>query len=448
MLSFFWLIIVVLFFIILWTTSRAAVLAAFFILFPLITRTLALTYVDLEGPIYSYEIGEEVGGGSSMPLFAISVIAFILPLILMFRAQSLRDLLKESSIKHVLSKNVVSSVFIFLLLFVFVLYFDLISRGIIPLFQGIDRLEYNRDMAGIFHPYVFDFGFLFASISSIFFVYPRVLGREFDFRFLLIYFFIIVYYALTGNRFSAFYSFTSFFLLPLAVLLVLSRIGRLKALNHSRSVLSRILVARSTVIFSVLLLLFSVGWLLKTNLTSVRSYEDPTDQFLQRSIVQPIQLWWKTWEGIRESSTDAGLTWEAAFFNPIDPTRNTSIQALMIKNLGYQRAGELLDNGQQYAGGYPEILFELFTPTTAILTALIFGFSTAWFLRLAVLSIARGQILTALMSIYIYFGFSLLYIGGMLNFLIVWSFWIKLATLFTSMYLEQRWAFVCYRKIN
>jgi hypothetical protein len=437
MVSIFWLIVVLLIFVKLWITSRAAVIAAFFILFPLISRTFALAYVDLEGPIFSYEIGEDVGGGPSMPFFAISVIAFLLPLTFMFRTLRLRVLLMETSKTRHFSKTVQKSIFIFLILFVFVLYVDLFSRGPIPLFHGIDRLDYNRDMAGSFHPYVFDFGFLLAALISIFFVYPRVLGKEFDFRFLLIYSLIMVYYALTGNRFSAFYSFTSFFFIPIAVLPLLSRLGRLAPLVGGKSVLHKIIVAKSTLFILLSFLFFCVGWLLWNNLVSVRGYDDPAEQFLQRSIVQPIQLWWKTWEGLNERSTDATLTWETAFFNPIDPTRNTSIQALMINNLGYQRAGELLENGQQYAGGYPEILFELFTTSVAVLIAFIFGFVTSWFLRLTLLSIARGHILTALMSVYIFFGFSLLYIGGMLNFLLVWSFWIKVAAFIVVRYLEK-----------
>jgi hypothetical protein len=110
----------------------------------------------------------------------------------------------------------------------------------------------------------------------------------------------------------------------------------------------------------------------------------------------------------------------------------------MIKNLGDDRAAELLNNGQQYAGGYPEILFELFGPGPAIVAALLFGFITAFLLRLVVGSVLVGRVVTAFLAAYVFYGFSLLYIGGMLNFLIVWTFWVKCAALL-ALYVFGRW---------
>ena len=417
--------------------NRAAALAGFFVLFSLLTRTAALTYVDLAGPIYAVELEDDVGGGPSMPLFATAVLAFIVPLAMLFRPSRLKVLLRSVRATSIVHRGLVNLVLVLVSLFVIALYIDMFWRETIPLFQGIDRLDYNRDMAGPIHPFVFDFGFLLATLIGTMMVYPRVRGREFDFRFLAIYVAVITYYALTGNRFSAFYSFTSFFVIPIAAVPMLAQIGYLPPAPRRRTLVARVLVARTTVIVAISLLGLALAGLLAYNLTSVRGYDDPAEQFLQRSVVQPVQLWWMTWHSLSERSTDAGLAWDAAFLNPLDPTRNTSIQALMIKNLGGARASELLDNGQQYAGGYPEILFELLGPSAALAVALAFGIASAWLLRLIVLSVARGHLLTGVLATYVFFGFSLLYIGGMLNFLLAWTFWVKCFALAVAAYLEN-----------
>lgn len=417
--------------------NRAAALAGFFLLFSLLTRTVALTYVDLAGPIYAVELEDDVGGGPSMPLFATAVLAFIVPLTILFRPSKLEMLLRSGRVMSNMHRGLANLVFVLVSIFVIALYVDMLWRETIPLFQGIDRLDYNRYFAGPIHPFAFDFGFLLATLIGTMMVYPRVRGREFDFRFLAIYVAVITYYALTGNRFSAFYSFTSFFVIPIAAVPMLAQLGYLPAAPKRRTFFARVLVARTTVVVAISLLGLALAELLAYSLTSVRGYDDPADQFLQRSVVQPVQLWWMTWHGLSESSTNAGLAWDAAFLNPLDPTRNTSIQALMIKNLGGARAGELLDNGQQYAGGYPEILFELLGPITALAVALAFGIATAWLLRLIVLSVVRGHLLTAVLATYVFFGFSLLYIGGMLNFLLAWTFWMKCFALTVAAHLEN-----------
>lgn len=75
------------------------------------------------------------------------------------------------------------------------------------------------------------------------------------------------------------------------------------------------------------------------------------------------------------------------------------MQLLMMKNLALDRAAELLDMGQQYTGGFPEVLFELLGP---------------WFAR-----------------------FSLLLVSGILNFLVAWTFWLKCSMLAVAYIVER-----------
>jgi len=417
---------------------RAAALAGFFVLFSLITRTLALGYVDLFGPFYATELQDEVGGGQSMPLYAASVLMFLLPLAFVFRPNALARLLPEPSHRAPPSELLGHAVFIAVSFFIIALYGDMMTRGPIPLLAGIDRLDYATSMAGPLHPIVMEQGFLLAGLIGVMMVAPRVAGCDFDFRFLVLYFALILYLALTGNRFSAFYSFTSFFVIPFGAIAALASADRMPPPHGKRGPIKAFLCTQSAVVVGLGALALALAGLIVNSLVTVRGYDDPTEQFVQRTLVQPVQLWWTTWRDLQESGADGNLAWDAAFVNPLDASRNTSIQALMIKNLGIDRAAELLDNGQQYAGGYPEILVELLGPLLALPVALLFGLVTSLLLRLIVVATAHGRVLTATLGIYVFYGFSLLYIGGMLNFLLVWTFWAKIAVLCAVYVVERR----------
>lgn len=426
-----------------WMTRerKAAVLAGVFLLFSLITRVIALLYVDLAGPLYSDQLETFIGGGPSMPLFAGAVLVFLLPLAFFFRRRAVLKVMKPSSHPRALYNPtlLLNGVFVALAIFVAAAYIDMVFRGPIPLLTGMDRLEYNKDYAGPLHDILNDNGFLIAFLLGLTFVYPRVHGHDFKTGALVLYGVIMVYFALTGNRFSAFYAFTSFFIIPLATLPLLASVGRLKPPPRKRSDVIRFLLsplARYLVGFGALLFLVA---LLLNSVVNVRAYDDPANLFFQRILVQPIELWWASWAELQNySDTSFTTAWYELFINPLDASRNTSVRLLMINSLGYERAAELAEFGTQFAGGYPEIFFELLGVWRALPVALIFGIATVLLLRLAVVSTALGRIGTAALAIYVFYGFTLLYIGGMLNFLITWTYWVKCATLLVVYLIERQ----------
>jgi hypothetical protein len=321
-------------------------------------------------------------------------------------------------------------VFVLIVVFLLALYADMLLRGPVPLFVGMDRIEYNRTIAGPLHPYIFEYGFLFAASIGCFFVHPRLKGGDFDSRFLGLLLAFLAYFALTGNRFSAFYAFMCFFVLPLATLPALKTAGVLPPPPRRRTPWKATLFSPAALVVAAALGAVLILMLLVNSVVNVRGYDDPAAQFLQRTLIQPVELWWTTWDGLNDHTDQAfGLAWDATLGNPIDPTRNTSIQMLMVKNLGDDRATELIADGAQYAGGYPEILFELVGPWFALPVALAFGCITAVLLRLVITSICIERFALAFVALYVYYAFSLLYIGGMLNFLIAWTFWVKCGAL-------------------
>lgn len=417
----------------------SAVVAGVFVLMVLIPRIVALTYIDLYGPVYAEQLDREIGGtGSSMPLLATSVLLFILALAFIFRPAILRRLLDLPLAPHPRAVLAGRLAFIACTLFIVLLYADLLMRGVIPLFDQMERYDYATDHAGPFHLMLFEYGFLFATVLGTFFVYPRLIGRGFDLRFMFLLFSLFGYFILTGHRFSAFYGFSCFFFLPLSALFFLKNVNALPSFSGQQTLAQRLLTRKSSWIFACAAMAIMLSGVIFNSLTNVRNYENPEEKLVQRVLIQPAELWWVTWDSMfNEGEETQELAWELMFSDPLASNRNTGIQYLMVKALGYNRTQELLNLGSQYAGGYPEVLFELVGPYAALPLALVFCLITALLLRLIVLSVCRGNFITVVMGVYVFYGFTLLFVGGMLNFLITPSYFVKIIALVLACLIEQ-----------
>ncbi|WP_448585427.1 DUF6418 domain-containing protein [Thermaurantiacus sp.] len=403
----------------------APALAGFFILFGFVGRAVSIGYIDLFGPHVSHQLQMEVGGsGSAAPALILSFLCFIIPLALLFRS----GIRTSETRPYKIWLN--DAGFVVLLIYVAVLYIDLFDRGVIPLFAGLERFEYTELHAGFFHKVLFEFLYLFSFCLGYLLVRPRLSGRPYDLRILVVLVLLGLYFLLTGHRFSAFFNVASFLGLGFAAVWARARGGTLPDVTgeaaHGRSLIA----ARSILPALVVTAVLAIGFALYNSMVNVRGYEDPSEAFVQRALIQPAELWWVTWDSsVREGRIDGSLAWSLMFDEPLDPTRNTGIQYLMVKALGDERARDLLFMGEQFAGGYPEVIFELFGPLLAWPILIVYGFGTALLIRMVVWSVSQGIFMTSVLAVWVYFGFSLLYIGGMLNFIVTPTFWLKMATL-------------------
>ena len=130
------------------------------------------------------------------------------------------------------------------------------------------------------------------------------------------------------------------------------------------------------------------------------------------------------------------------FEEPLAADRNTSIQYLMFATIGEPRTSGHILRGFQFAGGFPEIFFELFGPYFAWPFLLATGGIAAGLSALTVKGIVRGRYASAFLSLYVLYGFYVLYIGGMLNFVMPLTYWVKIAALIGALALEWRLALV------
>lgn len=418
----------------------AVLIGSFFILFPLIYRSIDITYLDIFGPVYAREVNRFVGGNFAAPMFIYSALALTIPLLLLFpdRPAKLRALSATPASYGAYHRNLSHFALAAFLGMLGVLMANFTVVGSIPILQGIDRLEYERS-AGIIHSGFYELNFLINFALGAFTVMPRLNGRDFDLRFGVIAFALMAYWVITGNRFSAFFVLVSFYLLPLAAVIMAQRSGRISP-DSFRSSFQRVLSSRSARIAAILFGILMVGGLVFNSYYNVRDYREPLVEIQERILVQPVQLWANAWERVDYDTVGEPLNDHAVreILNPIDPSRNSTIQYLMTLELGFFRSAELTEAEQAYNGGYPEVHFELFGGWLPLLTLPIVGLIGAGFLSLCVTQLYRNHVMTAILGIYLFFGISLHFTSGMMTFLLAPTYWLKIAAFLITWTVESQ----------
>lgn len=419
------------------TTGTYIFAALFFLLFGFTLRMASALYVGMFGPVFATNLSRYIGdvGGASL-VFSASIVVFLVVASLSLRPRSI--LARAYPAARIKADRLAGLAFIGMALFVAAMYGDMVIRGTIPLFSYMERGVYTNQYAGIFHKAFFQFSFLFAFTMGFFVVRPRLQGKSYELRYLFILLALYVYFVLAGHRFSIFFSFTAFFAIPLSALHLLSKSGRLRPSDDPEQLKRVVEIAKKLAPFILIVLIGAIAFALYNSIYNVRGYADPVQAFIQRSLVQPTELWWATWDhSILRGGRDGAQAFDLMFVNPVDGQRNTGIQFLMVKELGYERAAELLAYGEQFAGGYPEVFFELLGPFWAWPVLVGFAFVTLSLLRIAMTAVINQRIGTAIFAIYLFYGFSVLYIGGMLNFLLSFTLYVKFIILIVFMNYER-----------
>lgn len=437
MLSLLILFAVVIFCFVMLRYSTAAMLSSAFILLVLLPRLVSTAYIDVAGPLYAVQLFRQIGGiGSAMPIITVFIMLVMVILWFVFRRSKVKKLLSKQTHFSIYQKFMLNCMFVFYLVYVFALYVELLMRGNIPLFTHLERYQYADLVAGPFYHITIVYGFLLGSGIGLGFVYPRLHGKQFDFRFIFILPLFFAYFVLTGHRFSAFFGYTAFFLLTFSSYFMMKQSSTLPPLYSRERIVLRLMKSKFSIWVIGLFLLLTISGVLYNSMVNVRAYDFPLEMLIQRILIQPAELWWDSWYRIfHQDDFTPGFAWYLMFEDPFDDERNTGIQYLMVKSLGFDLAESILIQGAQYAGGYPEVLLELFG-WGSVPVAFIFAVVTALLIRKVNVSVCQGQFLTAILSVYVYYGFTLLYVGGMLNFLLVFSFWLKIVALIIVSYLE------------
>ena len=115
---------------------------------------------------------------------------------------------------------------------------------------------------------------------------------------------------------------------------------------------------------------------------------------------------------------------------------NRSIRFLMNQNLSNERALFLEKIHNQFGGGYPEILIELFGIWGMWPAIILFAYITGLLIRKLIFSLRDQYFLSSFFIIYVFYAFFNFYVGGMLNFLIAWTFWLKFLAMVLALKFE------------
>lgn len=414
----------------------------FFILFTLVWRTAATMFIDLAGPVLSSQTDRFVGPGFATPLHVLSYFVTLAPFFFLLRPAAVRDWLRHAERERAEPGVVTLSDLTVLvsLLFLGYLYFDLVRIGSIPLFARIERFVYTAQHAGAAHRWLIMYGNFVAFWWGVMFAAERLRNRRTDMRYLGMLGILLLYMFLTGNRFSAFYSFGSFFVMPLAAT-VAAEIGERRSTVPfswiGQTFQRRDLIAFGTV--AVLAVIVS-ALAIYNNLANVRQFQDDEirSQFLERVLVQPSELGWISYERVFAfGKWQPDRVFDFLFQAPLDAARNTTPQFLMLETIGDPRTYDHISRGFQFAGGFPEIFFELFGPLYAWPFLFGAGYLAAGLTAVIVMGVIRGRYASAFLSLYVLYGFYVMYIGGMLNFIATPVYWIKVAALCAALLLEN-----------
>jgi Family of unknown function (DUF6418) len=413
----------------------------FFILFTLVWRTAATMFIDLAGPVFSSQTDRFVGPGLAAPLHVLAYFVTLAPFFFLLRPAAVQHWLHDADRERAAPGMITLSgvTVVVSLFFLGYLYFDLIRIGSIPLFARLERFVYTAQYAGAVHGWLILYGNFVTFWWGVMFVAERLRNRRIDIRYLGMLGILMVYLLLTGNRFSAFYSFCSFFMIPLAGVIAVGIGNNRPAVPFSwigKTFRRRDLIAFGAVVV-VAAIALAVG--IYNNLANVRHFQgdEILSQFSERLLVQPSELGWISYERVFTfGQWHPDRVFDFLFQAPLDASKNTTPQFLMLETIGEPRTYEHISGGFQFAGGFPEIFFELFGPIYAWPFIFGAGYITAGLTAVIIKGVIQGRYASAFLSLYVLFGFYVMYIGGMLNFIATPVYWVKVTALATALLLE------------
>jgi hypothetical protein len=411
-----------------------------FILFAFAWRLNSVLYIDLSGPLVSEQLALEIGPGISAVPIAISQGIFLLALLFSFRRQRLLRLVgpDESGLASRLPPgrfSLADLAFLAAALFVVALWVELLVRGSIPLFAGIERFDYSRLYGGSLHRRLLEWGPMLALQLGIFFAIPLLHDGRSDRRFGALFGALILYLFLAGHRFSSLYIYSSFFVMPIgAVLIGRQAKSPSQGDRASRKVL-RYLAAAGVVLLVLIAIAVTYSYVV------VRGEGgEILSKLSQRILVQQGEMWWMTYKRVfLYDEWNSGQAAYKLFVDPFDPARNSTMQFLMELALPLQRAHHIIAQGSAYTGGWPEVFFELGGPIGGFALVALSAIIFSEFMFLMTRCIIQERFVTCFFLTPIMFALSITIVSGMVNSFIQMTFLVKVAVALVAYITEDKW---------
>jgi hypothetical protein len=411
---------------------------AFLVFFAFVWRLISVFYIDAFGPVFSEELERYIGPGLAVLPLVASQLLLVLALLVSFRPQRLRAVAVGAgdglAAKPPGRLDLSNLAFWSVLAYVLALWIELRLRGPIPLLAGIERFDYTRQYGGPLHQRLMEWGAMLAFQLGLFMVLPAMRGGRFDLRFAALFGAVLIYLFVVGHRFSSFYAYSSFFIIPVGALLL-----RPQKEGNENGNLLRILrylaLAAAGLAALVVAALFH-------SYTVVRASEIGLLRFklTQRLLVQQGEMWWATYERVFiHGDWNGALAIFKLLVDPFNPSSNSTMQFLMERALPLDRTSALLKQGQTYTGGWPEVLFEIGGPVEGFLLVAISAILFSEFMFLVARCIIQERYATCFFLTPILYAAAICVVSGMVNSFIQVTFMVKLAAAILVYVLEDRW---------
>jgi hypothetical protein len=426
----------------LWIAMRrsALVMIFFFVFFAFAWRLGSVLYIDLFGPLFSEQLERDIGPGISVVPLAVSQGFVIVALLFSFRRQRLQRLLSQGDLglgnRLPVGRLQLSDLSVLAVcLFVAALWVEMLVNGPIPLFAGMERFDYSQQYGGPLHHALLEWGPMLTFQLGIFLAAPALCNRPFDWRFGALFGILMLYLFLVGHRFSSFYAYGSFFIMPVGVALLARDAMPLSLHEIPKNNLRNWRLAGAALL---LLIVAAVTY----SYTVVRGFEGAQllTKVSQRILVQQGEMWWMTFERVflRDDWNGSHAAFKL-FIDPFDPARNSTMQFLMELALPVERAHFILGQGSAYTGGWPEVFFELGGPVGGFCFVAIAAIVFSEFMFLMTRCIVQERFATCFFLTTILFTLSINIVSGMVNSFIQVTFLIKIAIALVVYVTEDRW---------
>ena len=402
-------------------------------------RFVSVVYLDAAGPVYSLQLFRDIGGAGAAAPLLLAYLIYVAAFLVVFRATTMRTLAVTAD-RLVASgptstdRLIASAVFGAYVVFVALLFLDLFRIGVIPLFAGLERFEYTQQYGGFWHQLLMNYGMLLALPLGAFYSLGMFFRKRGDIRFLGLLLAIFVYLFLAGHRFSAFYSHSAAFVMPYAAVLGWQQFSERLSEGERRrqELLARRVLAGA---LAVMVVLVGVALYRSYFFTRASDQKSPFESLRQRVFVQQGEMWYATWDRVVARRFDPVGAIDRLFVHPVVPDRNSTMPYLMLREID-EKAYTTLDVGSVYSGGFPEVFFELFPPAGAYAVIFMVALTTAQLMKVLLLAVLERRYLRLALSWYVLFGLVLVSLSGMLNSVVNWKYWLKVAALVTWIAIE------------
>lgn len=396
-------------------------------------RLISVAYIDMAGPLPSIELFRFIGGGAATVPLTVCYALLFLPFFIVFRRSKRAelsaitvggdlDLASSLALHTVVSKWVFRGYALFLLL----LWADMLRGGVIPLFAGIERYVFTNEMSGPFHRMLVKYGMHVSFVLGCFNAFAALRSDRPDRRFLALLLVTFFYLFVAGNRFSAFYSHTCFFLIPWTAVVIRRQFAPPSPVER-QAITSR---ARRVglVVMVVAVLGGMIGYAMYRSLVFARSLvgSDAVENVGHRVLVLQGGMWTATYERVFENGVvDPAGTYRRLFVQPIwDPGRNSTVPHLMELEIG-DKVWPILEIGSTYSGGYPEILFELLGSPGGFIAVFLAALVMASMLRAVLRALIEQRYVRVVLLFWLTYLTMLFHFGGMMNSFSSWKFPVK-----------------------